>query len=75
MGLGGKRRIFIPAELAYGKKGYPPDILSDQDLVFEVELLSATGEGLQMPKAADLKFTGPAGPPLPAETEPATQGK
>jgi FKBP-type peptidyl-prolyl cis-trans isomerase len=68
MGLGGKRRIFMPGELAYGKNGnIQAGIGSNQPLIFEVELVSITGQELEMPKvpAATMDFTGPAGPPAP----------
>jgi len=39
MKIGGKRKLFIPAELGYGEKGIPGVIPPSSMIVFEVELL------------------------------------
>lgn len=39
MSVGGERRIFIPAEMGYGKKGAVPDIPPNSELIFDLKLL------------------------------------
>lgn len=42
MTAGGERRLTIPAAMAYGKKGAPPDIPPNSDLIFDIKCISVS---------------------------------
>jgi peptidylprolyl isomerase len=63
MRVGGKRRLFIPFQLAYGPNGRPPTIPARAMLIFDLEFV-AQGDKAPEPKAPT--------PPAPAAAQPST---
>src|ERR1700727_1864854 len=75
MHIGGKRRLFIPYQLAYGEAGRPPHIPAKSDLIFDIELVSIS-DTPPAPKEPPAPPTNPtAAPDKPADTpaKPATE--
>jgi peptidylprolyl isomerase len=70
MRIGGKRRLYIPFELAYGPNGRPPTIPARTPLIFDVEFL-AQSDTEPAPKPAAQPAPGASSQPSAA---PATSG-
>jgi peptidylprolyl isomerase len=68
MRVGGKRRLFIPFQLAYGPNGRPPTIPARAMLIFDLEFVAQNDKAPE-PKTPPVQPASPTAPAKPGQIQ------
>jgi len=71
MHIGGKRRLFVPYQLAYGELGNPPRMPAKANLIFDIELLDQSDTKPEEPRPIPPPTPAPVPAPKPDAAPPA----